>query len=114
MTDKAETIEETLAELGFDLVQRRKGGDLQYARRSHAYLSWWVLTRPDGTAQLSWEFELGAYLQAKGFHVSVQDELSLLIFPKEETTGPADGNWLRSAIEGAERYLASVDMLAGK
>src|SRR5205823_881303 len=76
------TVEETLAELGFDLVQRRRNGDLQYGKRSHPYLSWWVLTHSDGTAELSWEFELGAYLQMKGFHVSVQDELSLLIFPR--------------------------------
>jgi hypothetical protein len=108
------TIEETLGELGFDLVQRRRGGELQYGLRSHPYLSWWVLTKPDGTAELSWEFELGAYLQMKGFHVSVQDELSLLIFPKEEMRGPADGDWLRSTIEGAEKEIGSIDMLAGK
>ncbi len=108
------TIEEALAEMGFDLVQRRRNGDLQYGRRTNPYLSWWVLTRPDGTAQLSWEFELGAYLQMKGFHVSVQDELSLLIFPKEEKTGPATDERLRASIEESERYLASVDMLGGK
>jgi hypothetical protein len=108
------TIEETLAELGFDLVQRRRGGELQYGRRSHPYLSWWVLTHPDGTAELSWEFELGAYLQMKGFHVSVQDELSLLVFPRQEIRGPASDEWLRSAIEGAEREIGSIDMLAGK
>jgi len=107
------TIEETLAELGFDLVQRRRGGELQYARRSHPYLSWWVLVRADGTAELQWEYELGAYLQMKGFHVSVQDELSLLIFPKQEAKGPAEDGWLRSAIEEAERTIGSIDMLAG-
>jgi len=107
------TIEEALAELGFDLVQRRRGGELQYARRSHPYLSWWVIVRADGTAELQWEYELGAYLQMKGFHVSVQDELSLLIFPKQEATGPAEAEWLRSAIEQAERTIGSIDMLAG-
>jgi hypothetical protein len=107
------TIEETLAELGFDLVQRRRGGELQYARRSHPYLSWWVIVRGDGTAELQWEFELGAYLQMKGFHVSVQDELSLLIFPKQEARGPASSEWLQSAIAEAERAVGSVDMLAG-
>jgi hypothetical protein len=106
-------IEETLAELGFDLVQRRRGGELQYARRSNPYLSWWVLVRPDGVAELQWEYELGAYLQMKGFHVSVQDELSLLLFPKQEATGPAGDEWLRSAIAEAERLIGSVDMLAG-
>ncbi len=107
------SVEEALAELGFDLVQRRHGGDLQYARRSHPYLSWWVLVRSDGTAELQWEYELGAYLQMKGFHVSVQDELSLLIFPRQELTGPADPDWLRSAIADAERTIGSIDMLAG-
>ena len=107
------TIEETLAELGFDLVQRRRNGDLQYGRRSHPYLSWWVLTHPDGTAELSWEVELGAYLQMKGFHISVQDELSLLLFPRAESTGPASDEWLRSAIAEAERQIGSVDLLGG-
>lgn len=107
------TIEEALAELGFDLVQRRRGGDLQYARRSHPYLSWWVLTHGDGTAELSWEFELGAYLQMKGFHISVQDELSLLIFPRGDATGPATDEWLRATIDAAERAIGSVDMLHG-
>jgi hypothetical protein len=107
------SIEEALAELGFDLVQRRRNGDLQYSRRGNPYLSWWVLTHPDGTAEVSYEVELGAYLKAKGFHVSVQDELSLLLFPDAEWRGPADGDWLRETIAGAERHLGSVDLLGG-
>jgi hypothetical protein len=107
------TIEETLAELGFDAVQRRRGGEVQYAKRSHPYLTWWVIVSPDGTAELQWEFELGAYLQMKGFHVSVQDELSLLIFPRQEAHGPGTSEWLQSAIAEAERSLGSIDMLAG-
>jgi hypothetical protein len=107
------TIEEALAELGFDLVQRRRNGDLQYGRRANPYFSWWVLTHPDGTAEISWEIELGAYLKAKGFHVSVQDELSLLLFPNTEIRGPATGEWLRASIEEAERHIGSVDLLGG-
>lgn len=107
------TFEEALTDLGFALVQERRNGDRQYARRSNPYLAWWVLTRVDGTVDLSWEFELGSYMAAKGFHVSVQDELSLLIFPAQESSGPADPSWLAAEIERAERVLASVDLLAG-
>ena len=108
------TIEESLAELGFDLVQRRRNGNLQYGRRANPYLSWWVLVHPgDGTAELSWEVEIGAYLKAKGFHVSVQDELSLLLFPSTEVRGPATAEWLQTTIQDAERHIGSVDLLGG-
>lgn len=102
-----------VAELGFELVQERRGGARQYSRRSHPYLLWWLLAHPDETAELSWEFELGSYLKAKGLHISVQDELSLLVFPADEVRGPAKTAWLQGEIERAERVLASVDLLAG-
>lgn len=107
------SFEAALGELGFTFVQERRNGDRQYAKRSNPYLSWWLMTHSDGTVELSWEFELGEYMRAKGFHVSVQDELSLLIFPSGESRGPADHSWLRSEIDRAERLLASVDFLTG-
>ena len=106
-------IVSTLDEYGFELVQERRGGELQYGKRSNPYLAWWVLVHTDGTAELSWEFELGEYLKAKGFHVSVQDELSLLIYPRGEVRGPAEGQWLRAEMERAAGALESVDLLAG-
>jgi hypothetical protein len=102
---------EALAEAGFELVQERRNGDRQYGLRSNSFLAWWVLTHPDGTVELSWEFELGAYLKEKGFHISVQDELSLLLFPRAEIRGPADADWLASQLEQAKAQLASVDLL---
>lgn len=107
------SFEDALGDLGFALVQERRSGDRQYGRRSNPFLAWWVLFRRDGTAELSWEFELGSYLRAKGFHVSVQDELSLLVFPAQEVRGPAEASWLATEIERAERMLASVDLLGG-
>lgn len=107
------SLDAALSDLGFELVQERRGGDRQYGKRSNPYLSWWVLTHPDGTAEVSWELELGAYLKAKGFAVSVQDELSLLVFPGAESRGPADAAWLQAEIEQAERLISSVDLLGG-
>ena len=107
------SFEDDLTDLGFELLQQRRDGTRRYQRQTNLYLRWWVTTTPEGTADLTWEFELGEYLKAKGFHVSVQDELSLLIFPRGETQGRADGEWLRAAIAGAERLLGSVDLLGG-
>ena len=107
------TIEADLAELGFELVQQTRAGGRRYARRSNAYLHHWVVVHPDATAEVTWEFELGAYLQSKGFHVSVQDELSLLIFPPSESRGPAEAGWISAEIERADALLASVDLRFG-
>ncbi len=106
------SFEGELADQGFEILQERRGSK-QYTRRTNPFLRWWVTTHRDGTAELTWEFELGEYMKAKGFHVSVQDELSLLIFPSDEVRGPAEATWLRSEIERAERHLESVDLLAG-
>jgi hypothetical protein len=107
------TFETELDELGFELLQQRRSGSRQYTRRSNPYLRWWVITHGDGTAELTWEFELGEYLKAKGLHVSVQDELSLLLFPSSEVRRRAESGWIQMEIEQAERVLRSVDLLAG-
>jgi hypothetical protein len=102
-----------LAEMGFEFVQQSRGGTLRFARRSHPFLQWWVLAHPDGTAELTWEFELGAYLKAKGFAFSVQDELSLLLFPLGEARGPAEASWLSTEIDRAQAHLSSLDLTHG-
>jgi hypothetical protein len=107
------SFDDELAEMGFELVQQTRDGTRRYARRSHAFLQWWVLARPDATAELTWEFELGAYLKAKGFAFSVQDELSLLLFPLTDVRGPADASWVTAEIERAETHLASLDLRSG-
>lgn len=107
------TLDVELAEAGFELVGARQGTK-RYARRSNPYLQWWVVTHPDGTADLQWELELGAYLKAKGFHVSVQDELSLLLFPNGDIRGPAEASWIAAEIARAEAHLASVNLVAGE
>jgi hypothetical protein len=71
----------------------------------------WLMWFPDGTIEFTWEFELGAYLIAKGFAISVQDELSLLMFPGNEKRGPADPQWLANEILRTEAEIASVDLL---
>ncbi len=107
------TFEDELGEQGFVLLDQRRGGTRRYTRQSNPFLKWWVMVHADGTAEVTWEFELGEYMKAKGLHVSVQDELSLLLFPSQEVRGPADASWLRSEIEKAERHLQSVDLLTG-
>jgi hypothetical protein len=107
------TIETELSEAGFELVGTR-GRAQRFARRTHPYLQWWVVLHADGTAEVQWELELGEYLLSKGFHVSVQDELSLLLFPRAEMRGPADARWIASQIEEAEARLRAVNLATGE
>lgn len=107
------SFDEQIAELGFDLIQTNRDGSRRYARRSSPYLQWWVVAYPDGTADLTWELELGAYLKSKGFHVSVQDELSLLLFPSSDPRGPADASWIAVQVLDGEARLGSVDFVRG-
>jgi hypothetical protein len=107
------SIEAELADAGYELLQEGRDGTRRYARRSTPYLQWWVTVYPDGTGELTWELELGSYLKSKGFHVSAQDELSLLLFPSGETRGRADAQWLTGETARFELMLASVDLLNG-
>jgi hypothetical protein len=107
------SVRDDLLDAGFELVGGRSGTD-RFARRSNPYLQWWVVVSADGTAELQWEFALGEYLQSKGFHVSVQDELSLLLFPGGEMRGPAESGWIADAIARAESHLASVNLVSGE
>jgi hypothetical protein len=106
-------IETELEEAGFELIGIRSGTQ-RYARRSHPYLQWWVVLHGDGTAEVQWELELGEYLLSKGFHVSVQDELSLLLFPRGEIRGPADAGWIAGQIAEAEARLQAVNLATGE
>ena len=102
-----------LLDAGFEL-DRERAGTQRFARRSNPYLQWWVVLPGDGTAELQWEFELGEYLKAKGFHVSVQDELSLLLFPRTEMRGPAEAGWIAEPSRGPRRSSASVNLVTGE
>ncbi len=106
------SLDTELTDVGFELLQSRSGSR-KYTRRSNPYLQWWVIVNDNGTAELQWELELGAYLHAKGFHVAVQDELSLLMYPKGEAVGPADVGWVADEIARAEAQLSSVDLSSG-
>jgi hypothetical protein len=97
--------------LGFELVQSNRGA-ARYTARGNRYLLLWVHTSPDGTAEFTWEFALGEYLKDKGFAVSVQDELSLMVFPRADVHGPAEISWITEQIAAAEAQLSSVDLLA--
>jgi len=107
------TLEEYLAEHGFELIQRGRDGSNRYALRVNPYLQQWVTWFADGTIEFTWEVELGAYLLAKGFTFSVQDELSLLLFPATEKRGPADAQWLAAEILRTESELSSIDLAGG-
>lgn len=107
------TFEEALADAGFELLDQRRDGTSRYTRRSNPFLRWWLSIAANGVVELGWEFELGEYLKAKGMHVSVQDELSLSLFPGDEVRGPAEAEWLHEQIRRAEIQLASIDLLAG-
>ncbi len=107
------TLEEYLKEQEFEVVQRTREGANRYVRRSNNYLRFWLTWFADGTIEFSWEFELGAYLIARGFTISAQDELSLLLFPATEKRGPADAQWLANELLRTEAELASIDMLRG-
>jgi hypothetical protein len=102
-----------MADLGFALVGDRRGGVSRYALRSGPYLQWWVHAHADGTADLTWEVEIGSYFKDKGFHISVQDELSLLLFPAEEVRGPANAEWVAGEMSRAEERLRSMDLVDG-
>lgn len=107
------TLDEFLAEHAFELVQRGRDGAGRFVRRANTYLQLWVIAFVDGTIEYTWEFELGAYLKEKGFAISVQDELSLLLFPGAERRGPADADWLASEIARTEQELSAIDLLTG-
>ncbi len=107
------SLEEFLAEHDFELIQRGRDGSNRYVRHAHPYLDLWVTWFADGTIEYTWELEFGAYLIAKGFAVSVQDELSLLLFPGAERRGPAQADWLAAEVARTERELGSVDLLSG-
>jgi hypothetical protein len=102
---------EELIDLGFQLVQSTRGSE-RYAVRPTRHLQMWVHTMPDGTATFTWEFELGQYLKEQGFAISVQDELSLMIFPRADAHGPAEIAWVTERITATENALSSVDFLA--
>jgi hypothetical protein len=108
------TFAEEIAALGFALVQSNRGGTQRFAAKPNAYLQWWVHTYPDGTAEFTWEFELGAYLKERGFAISVQDELSLMLFPPADIRGPAEAAFVAAQVEAAEAMLASVDLLVSE
>jgi hypothetical protein len=107
------TLDDYLRQQDFEILQRTRDGANRYVRRANRFLRFWVTWFTDGMIEFTWEFELGAYLIEKGFSISVQDELSLLLFPAAEVRGPADAQWLAEQILIAEARFESVDLLAG-
>lgn len=105
--------DEAAAAHGFELIGQTREGTRRYTRRSNPYLAWQLTVAADGGADLTWEFSLGQYLLDKGFFVSGQDELSLLLFPREEARGAFSEPWLAEAVGSAERSLGSIDLVTG-
>lgn len=102
-----------LDDLGFGLVQQSRDGTRQFAKRANDYLVYWLISKPDGTAELTWEFSLGQYLKDRGFAVAGADELTLLLFPREEVKGIFEVAWVAGALEAAQLALASLDFASG-
>jgi hypothetical protein len=97
--------------LGFELVHSNRGAQ-RFTAHGSRYLLLWVHTSPDGSAEFTWEFALGEYLKDKGFAVSVQDELSLMVFPRTDVRGPQEIAWITEQVAAAEAQLSSIDLLA--
>jgi hypothetical protein len=108
------TVESELAEMGFELTQRRRDGVRQYVRRTNPYLAYWLTVGAGGEAELGWEFSLGQYLRDRGLAVSGQDELSLLMFPGKETRGTLEPGWPSKSVADVETLLGSLDFVAGR
>jgi hypothetical protein len=104
------TFEGTLAGLGFAL-ERDGRGVRHYARRSTAFLTYWVQVHDDGTALFTWEFAIAEYAATLGLQVGSDEHLNTFLFPRQDARGPQDAAWLASQLERTEALLRSISFL---
>ncbi len=103
---------EALRRTGFALSQDRSSRGLQtYAARPHRFLTYWVHAYDDGSALLTWEFEITDYLLELGIQLGSSETLNLYMFPVEDLRGRQEPVWLAHAIELVEAKLRSVDFM---
>lgn len=103
---------EAIAEQGFRLTQDRAARGVQvFAAAPNPYLSYSLHVYDDGTALLTWEFAITDYLLENGIQLGSSETLNTFMFPAEDLRGPQDPAWLRSAIDGIEARLATLDFL---
>lgn len=101
------------SDVGFEAVTRRRDGVTTWSKREHSYLTFWLTTHADSSAELSWELAMGEYFVAKGYTFSAQDELSLFVFPAQEISGNVTGSWLQDNVSSVIEELAALDLGRG-
>jgi hypothetical protein len=102
-------FEETLATLGFHPASGRTPKDVQVlVAEPNPFLTYTVQAFDDGTALFSWEFAVGEYLRTKGIQFGSDETLNQFMFPREDSRGPQEGEWLEGAIKRARAQLASI------
>jgi hypothetical protein len=100
-------FEEALARLGFELGEQGRGVR-RYEAHPNRFMTYSVHAFEDGTALLTWEFDVVDYLSKRGVQLGSGEALNTFMFPATDDRGPQDGAWLASALDRAEETLASL------
>jgi hypothetical protein len=103
---------EALRRAGFTLSQDRSSRGFQtFAAHPNRFLTYWVHAYDDGSALLTWEFDIVDYLLELGIQLGSSETLNLYMFPVEDMRGRQEPVWLAHAIELVEAKLRSVDFV---
>jgi hypothetical protein len=105
-------FEDALRELGFKPTDDRRTtpGSRTYVAHANRFLTYSVHAYADGTALLSFEFAIAAYLWDLGLQIGSHEELNQFLYPRTDLRGPQDAAWLAGAIDQVEALLGSVDL----
>ena len=102
-------FEEALVKHGFHPAAGRTPRGVQVlTAEPNPFLTYTVQAFDDGTALFSWEFAVGEYLRTKGIQFGSDETLNQFMFPREDSRGPQEGEWLEGAIDRARAQLASI------
>jgi hypothetical protein len=102
-------FEEALVKHGFHPATGRTPRGVQVlVAEPKPFLIYTVQAFDDGTALFSWEFAVGEYLRTKGIQFGSDETLNQFMFPREDSRGPQEGEWLEGAIKRAQAQLASI------
>jgi len=102
-------FEEALVKHGFHpATGRTPKGVLVLVAEPNPFLTYTLQAFDDGTALFSWEFAVGEYLRTKGIQFGSDETLNQFMFPREDSRGPQEGEWLEDAIARARTQLASI------
>jgi hypothetical protein len=102
-------FEEALVKHGFHPAAGRTPRGVQVLiAEPNPFLTYTVQAFDDGTALFSWEFAVGEYLRTKGIQFGSDETLNQFMFPREDSRGPQEDDWLAGAIQRAQTQLASL------